>query len=150
MTAPWVYDQLHKLYDHSAAVGMVGRVMAFRLMHLHGRALPVLIPKAVPRFEDYDYYDGEIIAGLVLGWNFGDGHLHNEQLLAAVQAQCGFEPGELRCIFVESQPVGRRTLGYRIHDAAQGLLEQGELDVAELRTRQPWEAPAAGAASEAA
>jgi Transmembrane protein of unknown function (DUF3556) len=83
------------------------------------------------------------VAGLTLGWNFGDGHLHSEQLLAAVQAQCGFEPGELRCIVLEAQPLGRATLDYRIHDAAQGVLERGELEVAELRTRQPWQAPAA-------
>jgi len=112
--------------------------MAFRLMHLHGRALPLLLPKAVDRLEEHEYLHGEIVAGLVLGWNFGDGNLHREELLAAVQAQCGFEPGELRCIFVEAQPLGRRTLGYRIHDAATGIVERGELEVAVLRARQPW------------
>ncbi|HKU41831.1 MAG TPA: DUF3556 domain-containing protein [Polyangiales bacterium] len=137
-SAPWIYDQLGKLYDRATSIGMVGRVLAFRLMHLHGRALPILIPKAVDRLEDYEYLDGEIVAGLVLGWNFGDGHLHSEQLLAAVQAQCGFEPGELRCIFLEGQPLGRATLDYRIYDAQQGCLERGRIDVPELRTRQPW------------
>ena len=78
---------------------LIGKVMGFRLMHLHGRALPLLVPRAVKRFEDYEYVDGELVAGLSLGWNFGDGHLHNEQLMQAIQAQCGFEPGELRCIF---------------------------------------------------
>jgi hypothetical protein len=52
-------------------------------MHLQGRALPVLLPKAVARVEDYEYVDGELVAGLALGWNFGDGHLHTEQLLRA-------------------------------------------------------------------
>ena len=137
-TSPWVYDQLDRFYDRSTGVGLVGKVMAFRLMHLHGRALPTLIPKAVDRLEDYEYVDGEIVAGLVLGWNFGDGHLHRESLLRAVQEQCGFDEGELRCIFVEAQPFGRSTLAYRIHDARTGLLEAGELDVAELRRRQPW------------
>lgn len=138
-SAPWVYDQLDRFYDRATAVGLVGKVMAFRLMHLHGRALPALIPRAVSRFEDYEYLDGEIVAGLVLGWNFGDGHLHREQLLRAVQAQCGFEEGELRCIFVESQPLGRATMEYRIFDARTGLLEAGELDVHAMRQRQPWE-----------
>jgi Transmembrane protein of unknown function (DUF3556) len=138
MSAPWVYDQLAKFYDRKTSVGLLGKVMGFRLMHLHGRALPLLIPKAVPSFDDYEYFDGEIIAGLTLGWNFGDGHLHTEQLLSNIQAQCGFEEGELRCVFVEAQPMGGSTLGYRIHDAKSGLLEKGELGVAELRTRQPW------------
>ena len=119
-SSPWVYDQLDRFYDHETSVGMVGKVMGFRLMHLHGRALSVLIPKAVERFQDYEYVDGEIVAGLVLGWNFGDGHLHNEPLLQSVQQQCGFEEGELRCIFVESQPLGRSTLEYRILDAKTG------------------------------
>ena len=83
-SAPWVYDQLARFYDRLTAVGLVGKVMAFRSMHLHGRALPVLIPKAVERLEDYEWLDGEIVAGLVLGWNFGDGHLHREQLLESV------------------------------------------------------------------
>jgi hypothetical protein len=137
-TAPWVYDQLSKFYDHDVALGLFGKVMAFRLMHLHGKALPELLPKAVDNLDDYEWIDGEVVAGLALGWNFGDGHLHNEQLLRSIQAQCGFEPGELRCIMVESQPMGRSTLHYRIHDAATGLIEQGHVEVGELRRRQPW------------
>jgi hypothetical protein len=141
-SAPWVYDQLDRFYDRKTALGLVGKVMAFRFMHLHGRALSQLIPKAVPNFPDYEYLDGEIVAGLVLGWNFGEGHLHSEELLAAVQSQCGFEPGELRCVFVEAQPLGRGTLEYRITDAATGVIERGELQVSELRERQPWVVPA--------
>jgi hypothetical protein len=138
--APWVHDQLARFYDRSTAVGLLGKVMGFRLMHLQGRALPQLIPKAVDRLEDYEYIDGEIVAGIVLGWNFGDGHLHREPLLAQVQAQCDFAPGELRCIFVEGQPLGRATMAYRIHDAATGLLDAGTLDVRAMRQRQPWAA----------
>jgi len=136
--APWVYDQLDRFYDRPTSVGLVGKVMGFRLMHLQGRALPILIPKAVDRLEDYEYIDGEVVAGIVLGWNFGDGHLHREPLLRAVQDQCGFLPGELRCIFVEGQPFGRATMAYRIHDAATGLIDAGTLDVHAMRQRQPW------------
>jgi Transmembrane protein of unknown function (DUF3556) len=137
-SAPWIYDQLDRFYDRRTAVGLVGKVIAFRLMHLHGRALQLLLPKAVERVEDYFWADGELIAGLVLGWNFGDGHLHDERLLAAVQAQCGFLPGELRCIFVESQPMLGTHMEWRIHDAATGLVEAGEVEVARLRELQPW------------
>jgi len=135
----WIYDQLDRFYDHATAVGLVGKVVAFRLMHLHGRALPLLLPKAVDRYEDYEHLDGELVAGMVLGWNFGDGHLHDEQLLRAVQQQCCFDEGELRCVFVEAQPLGGDTLSWRIHDAKTGLIAKGELTVAELSTRQPWE-----------
>lgn len=145
-SSQWVYDQLDRFYDRRTSVGLVGKVFAFRLMHLHGRALSVLLPKAVDRFEDYEYVDGEIIAGMVLGYNFGDGHLHNEQLLRAVQEQCQFDAGELRCVFVEAQPLGRQTLEWRIYDAKTGLLEKGSLDARELELRQPWESNASDAA----
>ena len=143
MSSRWIYDQLARFYDRATSVGLIGKIMAFRMMHLHGRALAILVPKAVERLQEYEWLDGEIVAGLVLGWNFGDGHLHQEQLLASVQAQCGFDAGELRCVFVEAQPLGRKTLSFRVVDAFSGLLDRGELEVADLRSRQPWEAPAA-------
>jgi hypothetical protein len=144
-SSAWIYDQLGLLYDRGTSVGVVGKVMAFRLMHLHGRALSIALPKAVAidELDQYEWLDGEIVAGMVLGWNFGDGHLHNEQLLRAVQQQCAFEEGELRCIMVESQPCGRSTLHYRVLDAKTGLIEQGHVDVRELRARQPWSLTAA-------
>ncbi len=58
--------------------GLVGKVVAFRLMHLAGRALCLLVPRAVDDPSEREWVDGEILAGLVLGWNFGDGHLHDE------------------------------------------------------------------------
>jgi hypothetical protein len=137
-TSPWIYDQLERFYPRSVAVAVIGKVMAFRLMHLHGRALAQLLPKAVDRIEDYEWIDGELVAGMVLGWNFGEGHLHREQLLRSVQEQCQFEAGELRCIMVESQPLGRSTLHYRILDAKDGLIEEGQADIRRLRTQQPW------------
>ncbi|MCB9656575.1 MAG: DUF3556 domain-containing protein [Sandaracinaceae bacterium] len=147
MSAPWVHDQLNKLYEPAVTHAILGKVLGFRLMHLQGRALSELLPKTVPNLADYEYYDGEIIAGLVLGWNFGDGHLHNERLLRIVQDTCGFEPGELRCLCVEAQPLGRPTMAYRIYDAATGLLEAGKVDVRAMQARQPWDAPADVAAS---
>src|SRR5205814_228585 len=99
----WIYDQLSILYDRATSVGIVSKVMAFRLMHLHGRVLATAIARAVERVDEYEWIDGELMAGMVLGWNFGDGHLHREQLLRSVQEQCSFEEGELRCIMVEAQ-----------------------------------------------
>ena len=133
-----VATQLERFFDPETATTLMARGMAFRAMHLHGRVLPDLAVRAVDDVERYDIRDGEMIAGRVLGWNFGDGHLHHEQLLAAVQARCGFAPGELRCIFVESQPMGRPTLHWRIVDAADGQLEEGHARVRDLIERQPW------------
>ncbi len=136
----WHLDQLARFYDRRTAVGLVGKVIAFRAMHLQGRALQAVLPQAVDDVDQYEWVDGELIAGQVLGWNFGEGHLHDEKLLQSVQRQCGFEPGELRCIFVESQPLFRGTLGYRVADAASGPIASGELAVSDLRQWQPWPA----------
>ena len=68
--------------------------------------------------QTLEHHDGEVIAGWLLGWNFGDGHLHNEQLVDIVQAHCHFEPGDLRCIFVEGQPLLRHIFHWRVYDAA--------------------------------
>lgn len=138
-TAPWLYDQLAPFYDRKTAVGIVGKVVAFRLMHLHGRVLGHVLPRAVDDLTRYQWLDGELVAGLALGWNFGDGHLHAEQLLAALQAQCGFEEGEVRVVMIESQPIQRQALAYRVHDAKTGLIEAGEVPVSVLRDKQPWD-----------
>ncbi|MBK7153601.1 MAG: DUF3556 domain-containing protein [Sandaracinaceae bacterium] len=141
MPAPWVYAQLERLYAPHEARSIVSKVLGFRMMHLQGRALSELIPKMVDDLAAYDYYDGEIISGLVLGWNFGDGHLNNERLLRIVQESCGFEEGELRVLCVEAQPMLKPTMAYRIYDAKCGLMTEGKVDVNAMRDRQPWDAP---------
>ena len=70
--------------------------------------------------------------GVVHGWNFGDGHFHDHQLLAAVQERCHFEPGELRVVTLESQPAHMQRQRYRIYDAADGLIEEGWVNVADM------------------
>ncbi len=137
-TSPGLRAQLGRMYDEVTTTGLLSKVMAFRAMHLHGRALQVLVPRAVEDIDDYEWLDGELVAGMVVGWNFGEGHLHDERLLASVQSQCGFAPGELRCIFVESQPMGKGTMHWRIWDAAEGRLAEGRISVRELAELQPW------------
>lgn len=136
-------DQLEQFYDPTTVTGLLSTLLGFRFMHLHGRALHTLLPQAVDDMDQYEWFDGELVAGMVLGWNFGDGHLHNMTLLQEVQAQCGFEPGELRCVMVESQPLGRSTMAYTVADAAAGVLSTGHVNVKELLSRQPWPVAAA-------
>jgi transmembrane protein DUF3556 len=136
--APIVVEQLSKFYDPEMVEVLVYKGLAFRSMHSHGRALNGLLPHAVDEIERYDVRDGEVVAGVVLGYNFGDGHFHNQQLLEAVQERCRYEPGELRVIVLESQPAHVQRQRYRIYDAATGLLEEGWVNVADMVGRQPW------------
>ena len=131
-------EQLAKLYGRETAEYFMEKVLAFRAMHSHGRALNALLARAVENVDAYNIRDGEVVSGLVAGWNFGDGHFHNHQLLEAVQEQCRFEEGELRVIALESQPAHVQRQRYRIYDAAAGLLEEGWVDVAEMVRRGPW------------
>ncbi|MEO0470553.1 MAG: DUF3556 domain-containing protein [Bacteroidota bacterium] len=133
-----VHRQLCRFYDGETAETLVSKVIAFRSMHLHGRALQLLVPEAVDDIESYTWRDGELIAGVALGWNFGDGHLHNERLLQAIQKRCDFAPGQLRCIFVESQPAVNRYMAWRIVDAHDGELKRGKVSVKELEALQPF------------
>jgi hypothetical protein len=139
--SPSVKTQLGLLYDERTIEALVSKIVAFRTMHLHGRAVRDLAVRAVPDIEAVEWLDGEVVAGLVLGWNFGDGHLHGHELLAAVQAQCGFAPGELRVVTLESQPIHRATHAWAIWDAHDGCLARGSVAVADLVPLQPWPAP---------
>jgi hypothetical protein len=138
-SAAWVPDQVVRFYDERTAMALASKVVGWRLLHLQGRALSELVPRAVEDFEQYTWMDGELVAGMVLGYNFGDGHLSDEETLHAVQQECGFDAGELRVIVVEAQPCGRHTCNYRIHDARTGKLAEGDIDVRALRERQPWQ-----------
>ena len=136
--APSIRTQLASLYGEDGADLVIHIGHAWRAMHHHGRALNGLLPRALDDIEAYDIQEGEIIAGAVLGWNFGDGHLHDEQLLRAVQERCRFAEGELRVIMLESQPIHRQRQHYRIVDAASGLVEEGHVAVVDMVGHQPW------------
>jgi hypothetical protein len=142
--APSLHAQLEGMLDEDAITASISKVLGFRAMHLHGRCLQSLVPKAVDDIDQYEYLDGELVAGIVIGWNFGEGHLHNLQLLRSIQEQCGFEEGELRCIFVESQPMGQPSHAWTIADAASGVRETGKINVKDLLDLQPWPPTANG------
>jgi hypothetical protein len=136
--APIVGEQLAKRYEPDLIEVLLYKGLAFRSMHSHGRALNALTMRATEDVEDYEVREGELVAGVVLGYNFGDGHFHDHRLLAAVQERCRFAPGEVRVVTLESQPAHVQRQRYRIWDAADGLVEEGYIDVAEMVGRQPW------------
>jgi hypothetical protein len=132
-------QQLEKMLGDATAVDMaITLAMSHRFMHFEGRPLLETLPLAVDDIDQYEWMEGEVLGGMVLGWNFGDGHLNGTQLLAAVQAQCGFEPGEVRVVMIESQPLFGRSMRWQIVDAASGVLETGETLLAPMHAVQPF------------
>jgi len=136
--APVVIEQLAAMYDRDTAEYLMFKGIGFRALHSHGRALLALAHRATGNIDDYEVRDGELVSGVVNGWNFGDGHFHNQQLLEAVQERCNFADGDVRVVFLESQPAQIQRQRYRLYDAATGLIEEGSVDVAEMVRRGPW------------
>jgi hypothetical protein len=145
---PSYLDQVDTFVGAEMAPATMARGQAFRSMHLQGRALNALIARMleedlteldpVGADEGLTLLDGELIAATALGWNFGEGHLHHEQLLAAITARCDLAEGDLRCAFLESQPAMRRPLHWRIVDAAKGQIAEGHVSADDLVQEQPW------------
>ena len=135
-----ILEQVGDIYDRETALYLLNRGLAFRAMHSHGRALNALLPHAVEDVDAYDVREGELISNVVNGWNFGDAHFHGPQLLEAVQERCGYGPGDVRLIYLESEPTmkGRGYQHYEIWDPVEGLLEQGTVAVKDMVTSQPW------------
>jgi hypothetical protein len=131
-------EQLGKVYGREMADFFMEKVLAFRALHSHGRALNALAARAVDEIDSYRIRDGEVVSGVVNGWNFGDGHFHNKQLLDVVQEKCAYEEGELRVVVLEGQPAHVQRQHYWVYDAATGLIEEGWVDVAEMCKRGPW------------
>jgi uncharacterized membrane protein YkgB len=132
-------DQLVALgYDREWADVTMQLTIAWRTMHSQGRGLFSLLLRHLPDVDTRTVREAEFVCNSLIGFNFGDGHLHNEDLIRAVQAQAGFEPGELVVVWVESQPVHRGDQAYQVIDAALGVIERGTWRVADAVAEQPW------------
>jgi hypothetical protein len=134
--------QLARLYGEQTTDLLMHKGMAFRAMHTHGRALYGMIPRLCGPAHETSYapVEGELIAGCVLGWNFGDGHLHNRQLISALQERCHFAEGDVRVVVLDAQPFHQPRQHYQLIDAATGVFEEGYVAVSDMLARQPWTA----------
>jgi hypothetical protein len=138
---PMYHLQLERLYKTKEEVlAPIHLAFAFRGMNTHGRALYTLVHRALAGYDedDYNLCEGENLCAMVLGWNFGDGHMHNECLIDALQQRCGFEPGDVRVVILDAQPIHIQRQEYRLVDAATGEFERGYVDVDDMVTTQPW------------
>ena len=138
-SAPNTVDQYINFgWDPVAAEVFTQQVTAWRAMHSQGRGLYSVLLKNLPDIDIRTVREGEMSCNTIIGFNFGDGHLHNEDLIRAIQSEAQFEPGEFVIAWVESQPIHKKTQEYKVIDAALGVIERGTWNVADLVEEQPW------------
>lgn len=139
--APLLREQQERYLPAQQALQADSGLLAFRTLHLQGRILGLLLPRALRGrpFQEYTYVDGETVASTAIGWNFGEGHLADERLMRLIQAQCQFDEGDVVAICVEAQPFFGSSLHWRIVDARRGVLAVGCEDLADLARRKPWD-----------
>ena len=104
------FAQIERMFDDEVAESAKQAVLAFRCMHLHGRQLVELLETQVSDLNRYTIFDGEMMGGWILGWNFGDGHLHNQHLIKNVFDREVLSADDLLLLTVESQPLQSSTL----------------------------------------
>ncbi len=132
-------DQLQALgYDAKIAEITMQQTIGWRSMHSQGRGLFSLLMKHVHDLDKATVREAEFACNSIVGFNFGDGHFHDDEFVAEVQRRCGFEPGEWIIAWVESQPIHKTTQEYMVIDAALGVIERGTWNVAEAVNELPW------------
>jgi hypothetical protein len=132
-------DQVAATYPRPVAELLLTMPMAWRAMHSQGPALLSMMVKHLG--DDVDTYslrEAEFGCNTIVGFNFGDGHFHDEQLIEAIQKRCRFEPGEFIVAWVESQPIHKDYQQYKVIDAALGVIERGRYQVADSVAELPW------------
>jgi hypothetical protein len=125
-------------YEPQWAEITLQKTIAWRSMHSQGRGLFSVLLKNLPDIDARTVREGEFTCNSLIGFNFGDGHLHDENMIRAVQAEAGFEPGELVVAWVESEAFGSGVQHYKLIDAALGVIERGTWKVADAVAEQPW------------
>ncbi|WP_068158699.1 DUF3556 domain-containing protein [Rhodococcus phenolicus] len=133
------YTQLLDSYPPDVADVVMHQLLGWRSLHSQGRALVSLMMRHLgDDIDTYDVREAEFSCNSVVAFNFGDGHLHNEHLIAAIQRRCNFAPGEFIVAWIESQPIHRGIQEYKVIDAALGVVERGTYKVTDAVAEQPW------------
>ena len=126
-------------YEPLQAELFTQQAVGWRSMHSQARGLFSVLVKNLPDIDTRAVREAEVVCNSLIGFNFGDGHLHNEDLIAAVQEQAQFAPGELVVVWVESQAIATsKVQHYKVIDAALGVIERGSWKVADAVAEQPW------------
>lgn len=132
-------DQVATMYPRPIAEMLLTMPMAWRSLHSQGPALLSMMVKHLgDDIDTYSLREAEFACNTIVGFNFGDGHFHDEQLIEAIQQRCHFAPGEFLVAWVESQPIHKDVQEYKVIDAALGIIERGTYAVGDSVAELPW------------
>lgn len=132
-------DQLMATYPPAIAEITMQQTIGWRSLHSQGRPLFSLMMNHLgDNIDRYTIREAEFACNSIIGFNFGDGHLHDQSLIEAIQRRCNFAPGEFTVAWIESQPIHKSTLEYKVIDAATGVIERGTYEIADAVREQPW------------
>lgn len=132
-------DQLQAMgYPAAVAEVTMQQTIAWRSMHSQGRGLFSVLSARLDDLDSRTVREAEFTCNSLIGFNFGDGHLHDAHMISAVQRRVGFAPGELVVCWVESQAIHAKVQHYQLIDAALGVVERGYWNVADAVNEQPW------------
>jgi hypothetical protein len=132
-------QQLTEMYGEREAEVVLQQVLAWRAMHSQGRGLnSVMMDTLGADIDTYTLREAEFNCNAIVGFNFGDGHLHDRRMIEAVQKRCGFAPGELIVVWAESEALLSGRQNYLVIDAAVGVVERGSWAVKDAVEEQPW------------
>ena len=125
-------------YEPEWAEITLQKTAAWRSLHSQARGLYSLLLTHLPDIDTRTVREGEFVCNSLIGFNFGDGHLHNADMIQAVQREAAFEPGECVIAWVESEAFGSGVQHYQLIDAALGVVERGTWKVSDAVAEQPW------------
>jgi hypothetical protein len=132
--------QLTDMFDADTAEVTLHQLLGWRSLHSQGRGLLSVMINQLGEddLNAYTVREAEFMTNAIIGWNFGDGHLHNQFMLNAIQKRCQFKPGEFIVVWVESEPILNGWQEYWVWDAAEGEVERGRWRVKDAVEEQPW------------
>ena len=126
-------------YDEPVAEVTMNMMLAWRSLHSQGRGLnSVMMNQLGEDIDTYTLREAEFSCNAIVGFNFGDGHLHDQHLINAIQKRCQFDPGEFIVVWVESEPVFNGRQNYWVMDAAVGVVETGSWAVKDAVGEKNW------------
>jgi hypothetical protein len=132
-------DQLTAIYGEEAAEVVMQQLLGWRSLHSQGRGLnSVMLNQLGDDIDVYTPREAEFSCNAIVGFNFGDGHFHNQVMLEAIQKRCQYEPGEFIVVWVESEPIFDGRQQYWVWDAGVGIVERGSWAVKDAVAEQPW------------